>query len=53
METGEPGGVTPVIVTLDRKLGHGCVIVPPLAMEETFALVTHQSLLLVNTVLVT
>ena len=47
METGVPGEVTPVIVILDHKSGHGCAIVPLPAMEATFVLVIHQSLLIV------
>ena len=52
METGEPGEITSVLhLQVDQKLGHGCAIVPLPATEETFVLVIHQSLLILQTVL--
>ena len=47
METGEPGGATPVIVKLKQKLGHGCATILLRATEETSALDIHLSLLVV------
>ena len=52
METGEPGGATPVIVILMQKLGHGCATILLQATEETSALDIHLSLLVVTVLVI-
>ena len=52
METGEPGGATPVIVILRQKLGHGSATILLQATEETSALDIHLSLLVVTVLVI-